>query len=53
LIFLGASPVLLFVVVAFLKERERIQNEWRLPGGGGAAETPGANDQKADDAATH
>jgi hypothetical protein len=53
LIFLGASPVLLFVVVAFLKERERIQNEWRLPGGGGAAETPGADDQKVDDAATH
>ena len=52
LIFLGASPVLFFVVVAFLKERERTQNEWRIPAGGGAAETQGMDDQKDDDAAS-
>ena len=51
LIFLGASPVLLFVVVAFLKERERTQSEWRVPGGGEPAETLGVDDQKDDDAA--
>jgi hypothetical protein len=51
LIFLGASPVLLFVVVAFLKERERTQSKWRVPGGGEAAETQGVDDQKDDDGA--